>query len=416
MRSPFFYNLSWLLACFVLAFVVWIVATIQSDPIVQQTFSVVPVNVELADGYLMVDANRYPTVRVFVRGQQSAVTLLTPDDVIVRADASHVGTGSVTVPLVVSVGRRGVYSVDTQPSQITLMIEALTTAQKPLEVVVGSLPPVDYAYETPQTDVLQAAVSGADSNVSQVASVRATLDLSNRRSPLQVESMLVAVDANGVRVSDVTVEPRVTTLNINIFARDDVRQLAVRPAIQLESIEEGYVLTSISYEPQVIYVSGRADQLVTLGSTVDTNTISLDGMTSDTTIEAGVRLPEGVVILDDTSVITVTLGIAAQTTARQIDNVPIEIIGLPEGYTATLSPDIVSVVLSGPIQTINSLTALDVRAILDLNNVPEGSSERVPQVVVRQGQVELQTTLLPATLTVTISSPLEATPDMVATP
>lgn len=415
MRSTFFYNASWLLACFALAFAVWIVATIQSDPVVQQTFNAIPINVTLPENYVLTDNARPQNVRVFVQGQQSAIRLLTPDDIVVRADASQLDDDSATVPLTVSIGRRGVYSADTQPTQLTLNMEPIASVQKPVEVIVSSLP-VDYSYEKPQPDVLQVVVSGATSKVSQVVSVRAQLDLSNQRNSTQLDANLIPVDANGTRVTDVTVEPRVTSVNVRIFARDDVRQLAVRPAIQLDSIEDGYVLSSIDYMPQIIYVSGAAELLVSLGSTIDTNPISLTGLTGNTRLETGVELPAGVVVLGNTSVITVTLGITAQTAARQIDNVPIEIIGLPEDYTATLSPDIVSVVLTGPIQTVNSITQLDVRAILDLNNVAVGSSERAPMVVVQQGQVDLQTTLLPTTITVTINAPPEATPELTAAP
>jgi hypothetical protein len=398
-------HLSWLAACFAMAFLVWIVATIQSDPIVQQTYNAIPVQVTLRDGYLLTESPRSTTVRVIVRGQQSAVNLLTAEDITVRADLTQVQGGSAVVPLVVSVARRGIYNVDTQPAQMTLTTELLVTEQKSIEVAIEDLPPVDYAYESPQPNVLQVAVSGAASEVAKVSAIRAQIDLANQRNPVELEATLIAIDAGGNRVTNVTIEPRTAQISVNIYARDDVRQLAIRPAIQLDTLAEGYVLNSIGYEPQVIYVSGNASQLAALGATIDTDDINLTGQTSNFTTEVGVQLPQGIVILDETSTVTVTLGISGQTSAKQIDSIPIEIIGLPTGYTATLTPDNVSVVLSGPIQIIEGISNLDVRAIIDLNSIPMGNNEVVPQIVIQQGQTSVDTTVLPASVSVNITPP-----------
>ncbi len=415
-RSSLMYNLSWLAASFVLAFLVWILATFQADPIAQQTLSNVPVTIVMRDGYTVIDMPRTPTVRVIVQGQQSAIRLLTVDDISVRANLADAEPGQITVPLTVTIGRRGIYAADTQPSQITLTVDQITTAQKPLEINVVAAPPVDFAYDPPQADMLQAAVTGASSKVNQVVAVRAQLDLSNRRNPLDIVTPLVPIDVQGNRVNDVTVEPRTTTVSVNIYAREDVRQLTIRPAIELDTLEAGYMLTSIGYEPQTLYVSGSADHLSQLPATVETAPIDLSGRTEDFSVDVEVELPDDVVILSGSSTVTVTLGISAQTIARQIDTVPIEVIGLSEGFTAALTPDIISVVISGPVSIVNQISPLDVRAIVDLNGLPVGTQEVVPRVIIQQGRASLDTTLLPAVVTVTILQTDGETAEPTSTP
>jgi YbbR domain-containing protein len=415
-RSSLMYNLSWLAASFVLAFLVWILATVQADPIAQQTLSNVPVTIVMRDGYTVIDMPRTPTVRVIVQGQQSAIRLLTMDDISVRANLTDAEPGQITVPLTVTIGRRGIYAADTQPSQITVTVDEITTAQKPLEVNVTAAPPVDFAYDPPQADMLQAAVTGASSKVNQVVAVRAQLDLSNRRNPLDIVTPLVPIDVQGNRVNDVTVEPRTTTVSVNIYAREDVRQLTIRPAIELDTLEAGYMLTSIGYEPQTLYVSGSADHLSQLPATVETAPINLSGRTEDFSVDVEVELPDDVVILSGSNTVTVTLGISAQTTARQIDTVPIEVIGLSEGFTAALTPDIISVVISGPVSVVNQISPLDVRAIVDLNGLPVGTQEVVPRVIIQQGRASLDTTLLPAVVTVNILQTDGATVEPTSTP
>jgi YbbR domain-containing protein len=412
-RQTLINNISWLMACFALSFVVWIVATIQSDPIIQQTFSNIPVQIDIRDGYILADTPRVPNVRVIVRGQRSAISLLTSEDIVVSADLTQTTGGTQTIPLRVTVNRRGVFTVDTQPTQLTLLTEQVVAEQRRVEISVSALPPVDYTYEAPTSDILQATVSGGSSDVANVTAVRAEIDLTNQRNPFVVETVLVPINASGSRVFDVTVEPRSTRVRANIYPRDDVRQLAVRPDIRLATLETGYMMTSIAYNPQIIYVSGDRSVLETLGSTVDTEEISLANQTQNFTTQVSLILPPGVVILGDQSSIQVTIGIVAQNSARQIDNVPVEIIGLSAGLQAVLTPDSVSVVLSGPVTLIDAVQADQVRAIVDLNNVPIGNSEIQPQIIIDQGQTTLDTTLIPAAIGVTI---LDTTPAPEATP
>jgi YbbR domain-containing protein len=407
-------NLWWLLASFALAFVVWLVATIQSDPIMQQSYNNVPIQVIVPDGFVLTE-NPRTTARVIVRGQESALSLLTVDDIVLKADLTNRTGGAQTVALIPTINRQGTFTIDTQPTQLTMTMEQVQTVQKPISVLVTNAPPVDYAYDAPVTDVLQAEVRGASSKVAEVVSLKAELDLDNQRNPYETDLALVPIDVDGQRVLDVTVEPRNTHINVNIYARDDVRQVSVRPNIRLSTLESGYVLTSISYEPQVVYLSGNVGDLASIGATIDTESISLSGQTENLTIQVGLELPNNLIVLNDRNIITVTLGISAQNSVRQIDNIPIEIIGLGEGSTAVITPNTLSVVLTGPITTLETITVSDIKAIVDLNNVPFGNSEVSPRIVIRQGEITLDTTPLPAVISVNITPPTpEATPE--ATP
>ncbi|MFQ3672852.1 MAG: hypothetical protein SNJ83_04560, partial [Aggregatilineales bacterium] len=57
------------------------------------------------------------------------------------------------------------------------------------------------------------------------------------------------------------------------------------------------------------------------------------------------------------------------------------------------------------------INPLDVRAIVDLNGLPVGTQEIVPRIIIQQGRVTLDTTLLPAAVTVTIVQTSSATPN-----
>jgi YbbR domain-containing protein len=407
-------NLVWLIACFMLAFVVWVIATVQNNPIVQETLQNIPIRIDVPEGYVLTTPPRTTSARVLVRGQAGSVSLLTPEDIILRADLTNATAGEYTVPLTATVNRPGVFGIDTQPTQLTISLEQVQQVQSPVEIHVTNPPPADYGYDAPISGIVQAQVSGAVSQVDEVAFVRGVVDLSAQRNPYEANVILVAMDANGQRVQDVTIEPRTTSVSVNIFARDDVRQIAVRPNIALNTLEEGYVLNSIRYDPQVIYLSGSALGLQAIGSTIDTAEISLENRTESFSTEVGLDIPSGVLVLGDVNTITVTLGISAQTSVRQIDNVPVDVVGLPEGFEVSLTPNSILVVLNGPLNQIETITSENVNVIVDLSNFTEGITEVAPIITIFEAQNTIETTPLPSTINVTITRTTETTPE--ATP
>ncbi len=93
------------------------------------------------------------------------------------------------------------------------------------------------------------------------------------------------------------------------------------------------------------------------------------------------NLPNGVDLVGDQSVL-VQVGVAAIEGSITLADLPIEVIGLPEDLEAKISPGVVDVVISGPLPLLDSLAEDDVRVILDLSSVTEGTYQFAPQVVI----------------------------------
>jgi YbbR domain-containing protein len=90
-----------------------------------------------------------------------------------------------------------------------------------------------------------------------------------------------------------------------------------------------------------------------------------------------------------------------------ITNTP-EIQGLEPGYTATVSPDTVQVILSGPLPRLESLTPDDVRLVLDLFELSVGTHQIEPEVIA-PAEITAQG-VIPATVQVRISEVADLTP------
>ncbi|MBZ0284255.1 MAG: hypothetical protein K8L97_26180 [Anaerolineae bacterium] len=382
-------NLIWFAGSVVLAFFVWVIATLQSNPIQQEPYSSVTVRLSPDAGLLITSpAQTNRLARVVIRAPRSVLDLLTREEIEIWADLTGLGPGEHAVELQYRLLRQQASLVDISPSRMRVTLEEAAQRQIALRAVVTSEPPPGYTYDSPTFDVNlnQVLVSGAASKVNEVVAAQVELDLRQQRNPYEVDMRLSAVDADGNAVTDVTLDPQVARVRVNIRRRDDVREVTVRPNIE-GTPPDGYVLSTLSYEPQTVLISGSPLQLASLPEILSTDSIDLSTRTASFEIAVPVLLPDSNLLLLSAQNVTVTVEISTVTGSRQFDAVPVEILGLPEAYMARLVPAQVSVLVTGPQTQLNELTADDIRVVLDLNGLSPGNYSLTPTISVDQGQI-----------------------------
>jgi YbbR domain-containing protein len=99
--------------------------------------------------------------------------------------------------------------------------------------------------------------------------------------------------------------------------------------------------------------------------------------------------------------------------SQQFDNIPIEVLGMNEDASVRITPNQVSVLITGPQAQVSTLMQSDVRAVLDLNGLGAGNYALRPTVSISQGQLPAESiSILPAEVDVEIISepPAEVTP------
>lgn len=411
-QSALLNNIFWFVASLVIAMIIWFIAKIEADPIGQRLFTR-PINI-IVDDEMIITERSSDNARVFVNAQQSNLTILQQDDITVTADLQGQPAGRYTIPLDVDVSRLA--SADTQPAQIIVEIEQRISQQVGIEVDIDA-PPVNYAAGTVEREFFQAVVSGATANVNQVSRIVGDLDLSNQQSASVVERTLTlyAEDANGNRVNDVTIEPASIIVTVPVAQRENTRTFAVRPNIQFATLPDNYVFRNngFSYEPNTVIINASSPQVLdALGDTIDTVPISLEDRTSDFSVEVALDLPEDedLIILSESSTVMVNIAISEETTTLLLENIPIQPIGFPEnnGLSMTVNPLNVSVLLTGAVSVIDTITLADIQVVIDLNNLEVGTHLVTPQIEIRQGQINLEADnvrLIPEQVSVTISEP-----------
>lgn len=415
-------NALWLVISVFLATGVWYIAVTSADPIDTRRFSGIPIQFVPSDTTVMTNnPSRFVTVEI--QGSQSAVTSRRSEDIVVRADLTNLGAGTHTVPLEVKVAWPESISIrrqeETQPSQITVELEPIETISRPLNIVVVEPPPLGFRNDVPETEILEMSVSGAASIVSEVVEIRGDLDLSPHRSPIELDVRPYAVNAEGDRVSGIDLEAQTVTIVVNITRRDDVRQIAVRPNVRVDTLPAGYTLASVSPDPRSLFVGGPLAQLTNIADTLFTVPISLEDRQADFELSVPVQLPsDDLFVMDGENSITVTIEILPIVTTRQIDNIAVNVIGLDENYDVVIVPQNVSAYINGPVSLVDVLTSDDIQVVVDLNGLEPGVYDLPPVVGISQSELtEANVSLLPAELNVEIISveAAESTETVIAT-
>ncbi|MFZ4813241.1 MAG: YbbR-like domain-containing protein [Phototrophicaceae bacterium] len=404
MRRAILDNSVWLAVSVMFAVIVWITATLASDPVVERAFRErVPIQVLVDDDMIVTNA---PTNRAFVvlRAQESIFEVMSVDDIQIVVDLrGSTALGRVTVPLTANVARQASV-VTISPSQIVVELQQRQERLVPVRVDIVQSPPVSVQVGRPTLGASQVLVSGPEEAVQQVDVARLSLDLSDQRESYTGELRLVPIDVDGAVVNNVTLVPDTVSLAIDIQPRNDVREVRVSPNL-VGQPPEGYTLTAdFQYSPDVIFVSGDPLVLETLPGTLFTTPIDLSTHTDDFQVNVPVVLPDDTLVLLTGQQINVSVAIDPIPANRQFEAVPVEVIGLGLNLRATTNPAEVTVLVNGPQALLGALEAGDVRVIVNASDViGPGRVQLSVEPLVGNGSIASEDiSVLPATVDVEV--------------
>jgi YbbR domain-containing protein len=296
------------------------------------------------------------------------------------------------------------------PGSISLTLERAATTSLNIDVVAVGEPQLGYRTTSVSTSPEKTIVLGPLSQVDQVVSIIATVNVLERREDFEVDVPLAAVDGGGNIIETVELDPDTTQVTVAIEPRERFRLVSVVPNLEGEELlaDAGYRLTDVSVTPEVITVfSSDPTALEGLPGFVLTTPFDLSGATGDLERRLSLDLPTGVSPVEDQGVL-VKVSISPVEGTITVSRL-VEIRGLTDGLFATLSPEAVDIILNGPLPTLNSLQLEDVRVIVDLLDLDVGVHQIPAVVLIAPTDVESEP-VFPSTIEITISAEPPPTP------
>jgi len=398
-------NVPLMLMAFLLATLAWVVALEQADPTLERSFSQpITVTPRNANEDLLIVGSFQERVQVTLKTTQSVWETLEAEDFEATVDLSGLEPGLHEIPIEVTVDREPTTIVSVQPETLEIELDVAASRIVPVRVEAQGEPAVGYVVRRQIIDPTDVTVQGPSSYVTRVVEGFATLSIDGANGNVEETVSLRPHGPEGDTVPNVTLNPDAAEVFITIEPSGYHSTLAVQVVLTGE-VASGYRVTDISIDPPTVTVFGDPADLASLEEGfIETKPINVAGAQQDVVVRPGLTVPPKLMVVPGQQV-EVRVSIEAIQSSLTLTS-PLEVQGLEPGFTATLSPDVVQVVLSGPLPRLEALTSDDVRVVLDLFDLPPGTHQIEPEVIPPE-RISAQS-VIPATIRVTISdTPIE---------
>lgn len=403
-------NLGTMLLAFLLALVVWVSALLATDPNEEAVYPI-PLQIEkvgLDPALVIIDA----------RPSETQLTLIAPRSIwnrlranpgLLRAwiDLSGLEAGEHLVPIQTQISLTPARVQQVEPPEVRVVLEKIDSRSFPVDLDVSGEPALGYRKGIPEGDPDEVVVSGPESKVSQVMAVRTSLDISGADAAIEENLPVKAYDESGEEVTGITISPSTISVTQPITLLGGYRNVVVK-VVTGGQVADGYWLTNMSVTPPNVTVfSTNPQQVISLPGYVETMPIDLTGLNDDIDVRAALRLPEGVTLAGEESVL-VRLSIAALEGGLPI-SLPIDVIGLSPELEAIISPENADLLLTGPMPILNNLNPGGIRVSVDVSGLEPGLYQIKPVVDLLPNQVQVAS-ILPEEVGVRIQIAPTATP------
>ena len=338
---------------------------------------------------LMLTEGEDITIDLKLSGPRILISGLDKSDIRIQVDLTNisaVGTYTLNYEILFpdNVDRSRISREYASRSMVTVKIEELYTKTVPVEVSVSGEVADGYIYmaERLVLDPANLVVSGREKDVEKVAAARIKLDLTGATSSISrkfdyelLDAEGNVIEAEGIRLSDNQIQVDapvylVKTLNLTVKFKES-------PGSNMEDVDWKLEQNTVEVAGEAASLENKEDIL--LGE------IDLSSLLSDTEMVLDISLPAGTVNLSGytTTTLTITFSDNLATKALSVSN--ISAVGLSEGQSFDRLTSSVEVMLRGPADEVEQVTAEDVRVVVDLEEYTSNGTYSVPAMVFVDG-------------------------------
>ncbi|MBR6014611.1 MAG: hypothetical protein IK059_00870 [Firmicutes bacterium] len=359
-----------------IAIFLWYYVYTEENPTITQKFENVPVQIlneeSLESRGLITVGTEEQTVTLTVEGKRAELKNISASDFVVTADVYGYGVGENNIPIKVDAPAAALVT-DIKPNRITIQIDELVSVAHDVEAVPTTALKDGRELYVNGIQPAEVMVTGARSIVTQISAVEARVDADKlSEKPKTVHGTLVAVDANGEEVTDISLSSETAEVDAQILRSKEV-PLDVNVTGEVSS---KYTVSEIKI-PETIKIIGTKDAIEDIEK-VKAADIDISDITATTKINLALNLPEGVYPSQGEQVNYVYVVINnVAVTEVEIPAANIELRGTPEGATAFIDETLESVKLTvrGTDALVQSASASDFVISADLTGLEPGTHE-----------------------------------------
>lgn len=269
---------------------------------------ILPLTVRNLPPNLILDDKSLPSVTVTLDGPPDDIARLTDTTVTAWVDLSHARVGQ-TPPLTVHLSALPAdVIVESDPHPVALLLQPRRRRQLAISAGDIGIAPASYTFMTPVITPREAVITGTRDAVGSVARLVTQAEPDQSAGAIDDDFIVVALDAAGSPVGNVTVTPPTVHVRMEI-ARALSRKTLIVSANVKGMLPAPYRFGNIEVAPATVIAEGRPEQLAPVG-TLTTQPIDVSGATTDVVRRVEPLLPPGITLVSRGPV-TVTVHVIA---------------------------------------------------------------------------------------------------------
>ena len=367
------------IASLALAFLLWAWVTTQRDPPETRVFAELTLTDPTLPEPLQI-AGELPTVTIEVLGPRSVMDRVSRAGLRPTLDVSQItepGTYNAQIDVDLPAAAR---VTNITPSRVALVVDETGSRTIHLDVQPAPLDDPTRRVGEIEPAVSEVTVSGPRRLVDNVERVILPVDIGDRTDDFTTDFVPVALDGSGQPIPEVTILPGRVSTAVEV----DQRGRSVPVLVQtIGNPAQGYEIVGSVANPATVLLDGPDEALANILSVV-TAPIDVEGATDTVNVRTALQaLPEGVRVVNppDGSVVGV-IQIRRRGVTQLLSDLPVTVTNVPSGFTATVEPAAVGVVVFASEDTMASLSGSDMSTSVSAAGLGAGRHQLRPSVTV----------------------------------
>ncbi|MFQ6015990.1 MAG: YbbR-like domain-containing protein [Anaerolineae bacterium] len=362
-----------------LAVTIWVLASSEQNPPREDFYrDSLPIEVVNRPEGLVLYEEVDHSVMVKLRAPETSWGRLQAKSFRAYVDLADLAPGLHEIAVQVQVADPLVTVLEKDPATVTMRLEELRERKMSVQANVIGSPPLGYILRPLVVSPSEVVVKGPQTLVEQTSEVVVEVALLGAKSTFEREFPVVAQDSRGKPIPRLEISPSMVMVQVPIEQRLGYKDVSVK-AVTQGTVAPGYWISNIRVEPSTLMVVGSPAVIEAIAGFVETEVVDISDVKGNVIKRVGLVVPEGVSILNEQSVL-VRIDVTAVQGGQTVQREPVA-RGLALGLQTTISPEVVDVILSGPLPVLQELELEDVQVIVDLVNKEPGTYKIQPTVI-----------------------------------
>lgn len=305
-------------------------------------------------------------ISITLTGTRSEINKVDEKEITASVDLEDAVIGENQLTIDVKVPDK--VEIETQSIEsVTVTVEERVSKEVPVEIFYEGTFAGEEEPITVEQNLEAVSVSGAATTVDQVAAARAAVEEGTvTEDTTEVQCDLIAVDANGQRVFNVSLSEESVSITTEL-----VKLKTVPLEVPLEGEDNEDIKRTVT-APDKVTIKGKASDLEDIDS-IETEPINLEEILVSTTVPLEPILPEGVALSKESEDLSITIQVTEiKTKSLSFNEENIELRNLGEGLKASVDAVTVKAELTGSEVAIDGLSEEDIVLYVDLTDLQEG--------------------------------------------